>query len=113
LKELLFTVTKSDCDWQYFRVSGAGGQHRDKTSNGCRVIHKDSGAKGESREHREQVQNKRAAFKKMAETPQFQTWAKMQAYRIMGIEAEIEAKVDNWMQPENIIIEYGPFKEVK
>jgi hypothetical protein len=38
---------------------------------------------------------------------EFQAWAKIQAQKKMGIEAEIERKVDEMMKPENIRIEYG------
>jgi protein subunit release factor A len=68
-------VTIKDCETQTFRVSGAGGQHRDKTSNGVRIIHLPSGARGESREERSQLQNKRIAFRRMAESDKFQRWA--------------------------------------
>ena len=30
-KELLFSVTKDDFDWDYFRAGGKGGQHQNKT----------------------------------------------------------------------------------
>jgi protein subunit release factor A len=65
----------SDCRVDTFRVSGAGGQHRDKTSNGVRVTHLPSGARGESREERSQLQNKKIAFRRMAESVAYQTWA--------------------------------------
>jgi protein subunit release factor B len=107
VRELLFVVTKDDCYWQYFHAGGAGGQHRDKTSNACRVEHKASGATGLCQEYREQSKNKQTAFKRMAESAKFQAWAKKEANKKMGVEAEINKRVDEMMQEENLLIEYG------
>jgi protein subunit release factor B len=104
-KELLFTVTRKDCEWQFYRPSGHGGQHRDKTSNAVRVVHKDSGAVGICSENRERSRNMQSAFKKMAESRIFQVWAKMKAQEIMGIQAEIERRVDEMMSPNNLKVE--------
>ena len=106
-KELLFVVNKADFDWSYFRSSGHGGQHRDKTSNAVRCTHKPSGASATCQEYREQSKNKQSAFRKVAESKEFQAWARIEAQKKMGIEAEIERKVDEMMRPENIKIEYG------
>lgn len=78
MSEKAFSVTAADCSWQYFRVGGNGGQHRDKTSSGCRVTHPPSGAIGESREHRSQLQNRHAAFTRMAEHWKFKVWISQQ-----------------------------------
>ena len=69
-----FSVTLDDCEMQVFRAGGKGGQAQNKTSSGVRIIHHPSGARGESREHREQLQNKRAAFVRMANTIRFKLW---------------------------------------
>ena len=57
---------------QHFRSGGKGGQNQNKRDTGTRVIHHPSGARGESREERSQLQNKRAAFKRMVESKAFQ-----------------------------------------
>ena len=77
-RELLLRVTIKDCDVQTFRAGGKGGQNQNKRSTGVRIIHRASGAVGESREHREQLQNKRAAFRRMAESAVFQNWVHAQ-----------------------------------
>lgn len=104
-KELLFTITKKDCEWQFYRPSGHGGQHRDKTSNAVRVIHINSGAVGTCSENRERSRNMQIAFKKMAESNVFQTWAKIKAQELMGIQAEIERRVDEMMSLNNLKVE--------
>ena len=78
-KAKLFTVSIKDCDVQTFCAGGKGGQHQNKTETGVRVIHRASGAVGESRETRSQLTNKRAAFTRMARSLKFQLWVRRQA----------------------------------
>lgn len=100
-RELAFSVTVEDCDVQTFRAGGPGGQKQNKTNSGVRIIHPPSGARGESREHRTQLENKRAAFLRMAESREFQMWA-----RVMALKLEpIDAIVDRAMEEDNIKIE--------
>ncbi len=93
--ELAFSVTLDDCEVQTFRSGGKGGQHQNKTSSGVRVIHHDSGARGESREYRSQLQNKRAAFRRMVETTAFQTYIRRRLYGIGRAEAEVAREMQN------------------
>lgn len=78
-REKILSVTIKDCEVQTFRTGGRGGQAQNKTDSGVRIIHAPSGARGESREGRSQLQNKRAAFRRMAESPEFQRWCRLQA----------------------------------
>lgn len=73
-RELVLSVSVRDCEVQTFRAGGKGGQHQNKTDSGVRVIHHPSGARGESREERSQHANKRKAFLRMIDTPQFKFW---------------------------------------
>lgn len=72
MKELLLSVTLKDCDVQTKRGSGKGGQNRNKRDTAVRIVHRTSGAVGESQEERSQLQNKRRAFLRMVQTPVFQ-----------------------------------------
>ena len=72
MKQLLLSVTLKDCDVQTKRGSGKGGQNRNKRDTAVRIVHRASGAVGESQEQRSQLQNKQAAFGRMARTPVFQ-----------------------------------------
>lgn len=103
-QELLFSTTIADCEIQTFRAGGKGGQNQNKTESGVRIIHHASGARGESREERSQLQNKRNAFRRMAESAVFQKWAKMQAARLRG-QPTIEDRVEQQMQPHHLKIE--------
>lgn len=50
------------------------------------MIHHPSGARGESREERSQLQNKKAAFLRMIDTPQFKLWLRIETGRIAAFE---------------------------
>jgi len=104
-KELLFSVTKKDCRWDYYVGSGAGGQKKNKTANCVRCTHTDSGAVGKSEEGRSQAQNKKDAFHRMADTPKFKAWVHMEKSRRLGTEAKIEKEVKKSMIPQNIKVE--------
>jgi protein subunit release factor B len=101
-KKLLFSVTKSDCRWDYYRGSGKGGQKRNKTENCCRCTHLLSGAVGKSEEGRSKEKNRKAAFGRMARSQKFQDWVRIEASRRSGERAEIENRVERSMSPENI-----------
>jgi protein subunit release factor B len=103
-RQKLFSVTIADCEIQTFRSGGKGGQNQNKTESGVRIIHHPSGARGESREERSQLQNKRIAFGRMGKTKEFQSWARAQAARLRG-ETPIEDLVDRAMQPQNLMVE--------
>jgi protein subunit release factor A len=107
MRKHIFKITIEDCKVQTFRAGGKGGQNQNKRNSGVRVIHPPSGAVGESREGRGQLENKRKAFGRMGRTPEFQTWAKMKA---MGLEP-VEDIVERQMHPDNLTIECGPFGE--
>ena len=101
---LLFSVTIKDCDVQEFSAGGPGGQHQNRRATAVRVVHRASGAVGECREHKSQVQNKRAAFVRMAESRKFKAWLQLETARRLG-QPSIEDRVDAAMAPTNLRIE--------
>lgn len=104
-KRKVLSVTIDDCEVQTFRAGGPGGQNQNKRNTGVRVIHYPSGARGESREERSQLQNKRAAFRRMAESTKFKVWLN----KILFGYKTAEDKVAEDMRPENLKIEtYKP-----
>lgn len=103
-KELLFSVTLADCDVQTFRSGGKGGQHQNKTESGVRIIHRESGARGESRDERSQLQNKKTAFRRMVDHPKFRFWV-AEKRREMDTGKTAEERVAEQMAPENIKVE--------
>lgn len=73
-REKILSVTIHDCEVQTFRAGGKGGQNQNKRDTGVRVIHHPSNARGECREERSQLQNKRKAFLRMIESTDFKMW---------------------------------------
>lgn len=100
-KKLAFSVTLKDCDVETKRGSGAGGQNRNKRDTAVRIVHRASGAIGESQEERSQLQNKKTAFKRMSQTPKFQAWLRKQR----GEVTLAEIQVSEWMRPRNLKME--------
>ena len=83
-RQLLFSVTAKDLRIDTFRSGGKGGQNQNKVNSGVRITHDASGAVGESREHRDQLQNKKAAFKRMCDTIEFKSWMALQQDIALG-----------------------------
>ena len=104
-KELLFSVTKKDLIFETFRCGGKGGQKQNKTESGVRVKHPASGAVGECRNHREQYQNKKEAFKRMANSDKFKKWHKIEVSKRLGLLDGIDEKVEEMMDPKYLKIE--------
>ncbi len=106
----LVSVTAQDCEWQFFRAGGNGGQNQNKVNSGARCIHHPSGARGEARDSRDQRQNRVSAFERMASTSEFQTWLRLESARVLAgeqtIEAMIEKEVERQMHPKNLRFEY-------
>ena len=97
-KELLFSITANDCEWSYTRGTGKGGQKKNKTSSAVHCMHRPSGAHGYSEASRSQRENKEDAFRKMAETKEFQDWMRLETARRSGKLIEIEENVKREMK---------------
>jgi protein subunit release factor B len=103
----ILSVTKKDLVLQFFRAGGKGGQHQNKTSSGVRIVHRDSGAVGESRQERSQAQNKKIAFKRLADSVKFKLWLNRRVFEIEKLSKTIDEQVAADMMPENLLIEVG------
>lgn len=111
-RELLIRITPADCLMDVFRSGGRGGQHQNTRNTGVRFRHLPSGAVGEARDHKSQMANKRAAWRRMAETPEMQLWLKLRAGEASltaaekrDLELRIARNVEQAMQPENLVVE--------
>ena len=108
MKTLLFSLTAKDFEFQTFCTGGNGGQHRNAKQNGVRCIHPPSESVGEHRDGRDQFRNRQEAFRKCCESPKFKAWHKLETMKRMGLLKEIDSRVDQMMQPENLKIEFVP-----
>jgi protein subunit release factor B len=113
-KQLVLSVTAADCVWSYTRGSGKGGQKKNKTSSAVHCKHPPSSAHGYAEDHRSQLENRKLAFLRMIETPEFVKWRKMEFLRRTGQQAVMEDTVNREMN--NIRVENkdenGLWKEV-
>lgn len=104
-RKALFSVTASDCKFDYYRGRGKGGQKKNVTDNCVRCTHIESGAVGKSEQGRSQRKNKELAFKRMAESKEFKNWLHLECSRRAGELSEIERKVERSMRESNLKIE--------
>lgn len=100
-REHVLRVTIHDCHVDTFKVSGSGGQRRDKVATGVRITHRPSGATGRATESRRQIDNKRVAFRRMGESQEFQAWAR----RLGSTLPSPETAVDQAMAEDNLLVE--------
>lgn len=97
-RQLLFSVTASDCDWSFTKGTGAGGQKRNKTSSAVHCTHRASGAAGYSEGSRSQLANRQDAFEKMVGTEKFKLWHRLECMRRSGQMAEVDRVVEQEMK---------------
>jgi protein subunit release factor B len=57
----------AECDEEFFVASGPGGQHRNKTESGVRLVHRPTGVTVTATERRSQSQNRSAALFRLRE----------------------------------------------
>lgn len=103
-KKKITLVTAKDCEFTAYCGSGAGGQARNKVHSAMMCKHLVSGAIGRCSESRSQLENKRTAFRRMAETPKFRVWLNRRLYEIQQGET-MERTVEKMMAPENLLVE--------
>jgi protein subunit release factor A len=72
--EKLFTITKKDLRIETMRGRGPGGQNRNVRDTCVRITHLASGAVGYACDEREQLRNKRTAFRRMTNDWRFRKW---------------------------------------
>jgi len=99
-KELLFSLTGKDFEFETFKGTGAGGQHRNKTESCVRCHHRPSNSVGSCCEFREQRKNKEVAFKRCAETSSFKGWLRLEIAKRSS-----DGYEDDPMNEKNFLVE--------
>jgi protein subunit release factor B len=54
-----------DCEISFYRASGPGGQHRNKTETAVRVVHTPTGTTASAAEERSQFRNREVALERL------------------------------------------------
>lgn len=107
MKEKILSLTSKNFVFDFFKASGPGGQHKNKTQSACRCRHLESGSLAIAVESRSQHTNKKKAFERCTKTESFQKWLKVQIAKANSEYVSIEDQVEKDMAPENIKIEFG------
>lgn len=113
--------TKKDFKVEWYSGSGAGGQHRNKHQNCCRITHLESGFQENGTNSRSREQNKQEAFHKLAN--RVIKWAldKQRIKKEINDEVirnyneprnEVHDKASGLKQPYDQIVEKGDISEL-
>lgn len=103
----VLTLTASDFTWSYTKGTGAGGQKRNKTSSAVHCKHEPSKAHGYSEGSRSQHDNRREAFERCVETPEFKDWLRLEVMRRSGEAARIEQEVKRQLNFIKVEVQQG------
>jgi len=106
-KELVMSFTKKDFKLEWFSGQGAGGQHRNKHQNCCRITHIESGLMAVGQESRERTTNQKVAFNRLAQ--------KLIAFYSLDREDEhgehrSDERIRTYHEPRNIVTDHASGK---
>lgn len=107
-KEIKYSITKKDLEVTWFSGSGAGGQHRNKHDNCCRLRHPETGVIVTGQSHKERPANQKEALQNLANHFKIRHFLEQKLNELetgITMVEEAEKYVDDMMRPEN-------FKEV-
>jgi protein subunit release factor A len=104
MRKPLVSVTKKDLEVTWFSGSGAGGQHRNRHQNCCRIYHPASGARATGQESRSRVQNCRRALHRLTTTSKFFRWLNLKQWEAVNNKT-IEELVAEQCRPEYFKVE--------
>ena len=116
MRKPLLSVTKNDLEITYYSGTGAGGQHRNRHMNSCRIQHKPSGVIVTASDSRSKDTNTKMAFRRLVNHDSFKKWVRIESSKAMVDIASVEQFVREAMRPENLLIEIkenGKWQEVE
>ena len=95
-------LTKKDFKLEWYSGQGAGGQHRNKHQNCCRITHPESGLTVNGTGSRSRVTNQKEAFTKLANM--VIDWHKQGEANIEAAERSTET-IRNYHEPRNEVLD--------
>lgn len=99
-KEPILSFTKKDFKIEWFNCSGAGGQHKNKHANACRIRHIESGLVSVGQDHKSRVSNQRDAFNRLVE--------KLLPLYMSKEEREISnERIRTYHEPRNVVTDHA------
>lgn len=105
-RKLIHSQTKKDFKVDTFTAGGPGGQHRNRKKTAVRITHRQSGISSSCSTYKSQNQNRKEAFRKLANSEEYKAWSRLEVSRIMGKEILAQKKVKAQMRPTNLKIEH-------
>ncbi len=99
-----FTVGKKDFVLSWYSGTGAGGQHRNRHMNSCRLKHIDTGIIKTGQSSREREANKKEALEAMGNDPRFRAYCQLKLSEIERGKT-IEEEVEEMMNKDKLKIE--------
>lgn len=93
-------LTKKDFNLEWFSGTGAGGQHRNKHQNCCRITHIESGFVETGQNSRSRSTNQREAFTRLAKRV-------IAFYQIEYAKAISNERIRTYHEPRNIVTDHA------
>jgi len=93
-------LTKKDFKLEWFSGTGAGGQHRNKHQNSCRITHIATGIMEVGQNSRERSTNQREAFTRLAK--------RVIAHYAVDVPRDISnERIRTYHEPRNIVTDHA------
>lgn len=105
-KEVKYTISKKDLEITWFSGSGAGGQHRNKHDNCCRIRHPETGVIVTGQSQRDRISNQKEALQNLARHHKIKYFLEQKLQEIesgISIESAAEEFVEDMMKEENFM----------
>lgn len=105
MNEPKYILTKKDLEITWFSGSGAGGQHRNKHDNCCRIRHPETGVIAVGQSHKERRSNQKEALESLVAHYKFKNFLASKLKEVetgIKIEEAALAAVEECMKDEHI-----------
>lgn len=104
-REKVLSLTRKDFKIDWFSGTGAGGQHRNKHQNCCRITHIETGTTAQCVDHKDRPSNQRVAFHRLAE--RMRPWLEEKTRRTVHIPGKTEDVIRSYNVPDNRVKDHA------